>query len=59
MPSYDFKCQDVDCFVYFEKQVPYGTEQADCPKCHGKGKRVMIAPGERSNIRFFFNYLEP
>lgn len=41
MPLYEFKCHE--CKDFFEMRLPVEERDADitCPKCGGKGKRVL------------------
>jgi putative FmdB family regulatory protein len=41
MPLYEFQCKK--CKVVFEDLVPSSTETSQCPKCPGKGKRILSA----------------
>lgn len=41
MPLYEFQCKK--CKLIFEDLVSSTTQVADCPKCSGKGKRVLSA----------------
>ncbi|MGC4123134.1 MAG: zinc ribbon domain-containing protein [Myxococcales bacterium] len=41
MPLYEFQCKK--CDLVFEDLVSSSTKTADCPKCSGKGKRILSA----------------
>lgn len=41
MPLYEFQCKKCD-FV-FEDLVASSTQTSACPKCPGKGKRILSA----------------
>ena len=41
MPLYEFQCKK--CVLVFEDLVSSSSKTADCPKCAGKGKRILSA----------------
>lgn len=41
MPLYEFQCKK--CDLVFEDLVSSNTQTAACPKCSGKGKRILSA----------------
>ena len=43
MPLYEFKC--VHCEKEFEKIVPMGTVQVNCPDCNAMANKKLSAPG--------------